>query len=82
MFSLSCVWIKAWVNSGEAGDLRRYRTHYDVTVMSSEIELLKVSEWLSNKDQQQYSLSLAFNSGTTDLTLRLGTHACKTIEFL
>ena len=23
-----------WVNNREAGDLRRYRTHYDVTVMS------------------------------------------------
>ena len=22
-----------WVNNGEAGDLRRHRTHYDVTVM-------------------------------------------------
>ena len=29
MFSLICVWI----NSHEAGDLRCYHTHYDVTVM-------------------------------------------------
>ena len=27
------AWIHAWVNNREAGDLRRYRTHYDVTVM-------------------------------------------------
>ena len=33
MFSLICVWINGWVNNGEAGDLRRYHTHYDVTVM-------------------------------------------------
>ena len=33
MFSLICVWINSWVNNGEAGDLRRYRAHYDVTVM-------------------------------------------------
>ena len=33
MFSLICVWINDWVNSGEAGDLRRYRIHYNVTVM-------------------------------------------------
>ena len=32
MFSLICVWINGWVNSVEAGDLRRYRAHYDVTV--------------------------------------------------
>ena len=34
IFSLICVWINGWVNNHEAGDLRRYRAHYDVTVMS------------------------------------------------
>ena len=34
MFSLICVWINDWVNNREAGDLRRYRAHCDVTVMS------------------------------------------------
>ena len=33
MFSLICVWINGWVNNHEAGDLRRYRGHYDVVVM-------------------------------------------------
>ena len=33
MFSLICVWINGWVNNREAGDLRRYRGHYDVNVM-------------------------------------------------
>ena len=33
MFSLICVWITGWVNNGEAGDLRRHRAHYVVTVM-------------------------------------------------
>ena len=33
MFSLICAWITGWVNNGEAGDLRRYRAHYDVTLM-------------------------------------------------
>ena len=32
MFSLICPWINGWVNNREAGDLRRHRTHYDVTV--------------------------------------------------
>ena len=32
MFSLICAWINSWVNNCEAGDLRRYRAHYDVTV--------------------------------------------------
>ena len=34
MFSLFCVWINGWVNNHEDGDLRRYRAHYDVTVMT------------------------------------------------
>ena len=33
MFSLICSWINGWVNSGEAGDLRRHRVHFDLTVM-------------------------------------------------
>ena len=33
MFSLTCARINDWVNNGEAGDLRRHRTHYDVIVM-------------------------------------------------
>ena len=33
MFSLICAGINGWVNNREAGDLGRYRAHYDVTVM-------------------------------------------------
>ena len=33
MFSLICVWINDSVNNCGAGDLRRYRAHYDVIVM-------------------------------------------------
>ena len=33
MFSLIFAWINGWVNNGEAGDLRRHRTNYDVSVM-------------------------------------------------
>ena len=33
MLSLIFAWITGWVNNGEAGDLRRHRAHYDVTVM-------------------------------------------------
>ena len=37
MFSFICVWINGWINNrhGEAGDLRRYYAHYDVTVMGT-----------------------------------------------
>ena len=33
--SLICVWINGWVNNREAGDLRRYRAHYDASVMTA-----------------------------------------------
>ena len=29
--------MNGWVNNGEAGDLRRHRAHYDVTVMVYDI---------------------------------------------
>ena len=32
-FSFRCVWTNGWVSNRNAGDLRRHRTHYDVTSM-------------------------------------------------
>ena len=34
MFSLIRAWTNGWANHCDAGDLRRYRPHYDVTLMS------------------------------------------------
>ena len=34
MFFFICAWINSWVNNSETGDLRRYRAHYEVTVMN------------------------------------------------
>ena len=31
--SFICAWMTPWVNNREAGDLRRHRAHYDVTVI-------------------------------------------------
>ena len=42
MFSLICAWMNDW-NNREAGDLRRHRAHYDVTVMC-----VRLSEYGSN----------------------------------
>ena len=33
MFSLICAWINGWFHNRDAGDFRRHRSHYDVTVM-------------------------------------------------
>ena len=35
-FSLICARINGWVNNSKAGNLRRYRTHYDVIVMQQQ----------------------------------------------
>ena len=40
IFSWICVWINGWVNNHEAGDLKRRRAHYDVTVMPRTIACL------------------------------------------
>ena len=34
MFSLICAWIHSWINNREAGDVRRHRAHYDITLMA------------------------------------------------
>ena len=43
MYILMCAWINGWVNNGEAGDLRRHRTYYDVTVMLIRTNVCKLS---------------------------------------
>ena len=45
MISLICAWIHGWVNNREAGNLRRYRDHYDVIVMNT---FRVVSYWLAS----------------------------------
>ena len=51
MSSLICVWIDGWVNNREAGDLRRYRAHYDVIVMCTvAFDILRVDDFGRNND--------------------------------
>ena len=51
IFSLLCVWINGWVKNCEAGDLGRYRAHYDVTVIvcifHGMCNLTMCDEWVS-----------------------------------
>ena len=42
MFSLICDRVNGWKNNGEAGELRRHRTHYDVSVRSRYLKHGKV----------------------------------------
>ena len=60
MFTLICSWINGWVNNREAGDLKRHRANYDVTVMNTMLYYspylflnfngctVEVREWISN----------------------------------
>ena len=79
MFSLICIWINAWVNNREAGDLRRYRAHYDVIVMCNTIYLGRLSEvgaWINSpttsptpsppQPQPQYRIYASGNWASTD----------------
>ena len=38
----------SWANNGDAGDLRRHRTHYDVTVMFCALVCTRSVAWVSN----------------------------------
>ena len=42
MFTLICARIDGWVNNREAGDLRRYRPHYNVIVMTQTLSFMNV----------------------------------------
>ena len=55
MFSLICARINSWVNNGEAGDLRRHRAHYDVTVMVQQI--VQVQDHLMHERMNRYARS-------------------------
>ena len=36
MFSLICAWTNGWINNRDAGNLRRHRAHYDITVIAGQ----------------------------------------------
>ena len=54
MYLLICVWINRWVNDHEAGDLRRHRALYDVTVMYKLRNHFLIQEWVGHTDASLY----------------------------
>ena len=57
MFSLIYAWINRWVNKGEAGDLRRFRAHYDGIVMLNTKETLHIfSHFPCNKRKWKWKI--------------------------
>ena len=61
LLSLILVWISDWVNNREAGDLRRYRAHYDVIVMQTltrrRVFSWNVSSWKTRHSFPTQSIS-------------------------
>ena len=49
MLSLICTWINGWVNNRKAGDLRRNRAHYNVSVMVSALFICSVIYRVQNQ---------------------------------
>ena len=64
MFSLICAWITGWVNKREAGDLRRHRVHYDVTVMicdkSMKCDMRGPILWMWDRNPKDISITIYF----------------------
>ena len=69
MFCLICVWINGWVNNREAGDLRRYRAHYDVIVL--------MSAWLCNAQPKGLPLYININRRSSDTLFNRKENYCR-----
>ena len=63
MFSLIYVWMNGWINNHEAGDLRRNRAHYDVTVMLCHLGVLLTHPYdiISIQSRTDELLTLPYN---------------------
>ena len=70
VFSLIFPWTNSWANNGDAGDLRRHRTHYDVIVVTKHQDII-----YSVKHRKANS-----GSRTTRLTKAYGMHIMHILE--
>ena len=66
MFTLICARKNGWVNNHEAGDLRRYRGHYEVTVMTKQDPQTRWWDWMDDRHIRRHimlhnSISLIIN---------------------
>ena len=60
------AWINGWVNKREAGNLRRHRAHYGVTVMSTRrwngiMDVIRPSNWLGTYPMCAGCVAASFN---------------------
>ena len=71
MFSLICVWINVWVNNRQAGDLRRYRAHYDVIIMPRKYSIVATVMVLHLENNKLKTRSIQIYSATFLLLSKL-----------
>ena len=68
-FLWSAPWINVWINNREAGDSKRHRTHYDITVMTVPWWGQSIGrQWISTKSQSWGALVFLISSMNTLLT--------------
>ena len=73
MFSLIYAWINDWVNSREAGDLRRQRGHYDVILMD-------MGSWNSRGRQRPTHLKDNIMTADNPVTHGVNRHAIAQVD--
>ena len=66
IFSLICVCINDWVNNRDASDLRRYRAHYDVTIM---LDIIYKTAYSLRQSPNHISKTAILHTATTRLFL-------------
>ena len=74
MFSLIYAWINDWGNNHEAGDLRRQRGHYDVSVMCACFPFVVISCYYTPRFNK-------IERGYTGFTLSVHSHAWTAVLF-
>ena len=80
MLSLICTWIDGWVNTREAGDLRRHRTDNDVTVMRGSFDL--VSNHTDSGGCNPLSMSKTITALVHQCCHKLTLGSCKYTKYL
>ena len=66
--ALMFSWICVWINNREAGDLRRYRAHYDVIVMSSTAASLVLDQFNDRPSARKITLKYTYKISESSQT--------------
>ena len=76
MFSFICAWINGWVDNRDAGDWRRHRSHYDVSVIRWKYKshLSIPSQITSSADHLHFSWTIAWTSRWTNSSVTVRCH--------